>query len=121
MLDVHKNLKERVMKRVFGFWFLKSVIPLLVIEFGGIALALYLFARLVFIRQVVHNALGAALGNPYRFMGYLWGAFLHASFAVEGLMVILVVGLVLVLKNINRIIISYALMRRSEFLNSRKY
>jgi len=103
------------MKQVFNLWFLRSMIPLLLIEFLGLAVALFIFARVVFVGAVVNNALTAALGNPLRFIGYLWSAFLGAGILVQVLVLLLMVGLAFVLRDINRSLISYALMRHRDF------
>ena len=107
------NLKSRIMNRVFRFWFMRSMAPLLAIEIIVIGIAVYFFANLIFIGQVVDNALNAALGNPFKLIGYLWNAFLGTRTEVKAIIIALaLVGLKL-LSDINRGIIAYALMKRS--------
>lgn len=116
MNNSNHQLKTKVMKRVYGFWFLRSMIPLLVIEFLGIICALYFFARFVFIGQVVNSALIVSLGNPYRFAMYFLSAFLNARHIVQALIILLLAVLAFILRDVNKSIISYAVMRRREFL-----
>ena len=104
------------MKRVFGLWFLKSMTPLLVIELIAVIIAIYFFANLIFVSRVVDNAFNAALGNPVLFIGYLWDAFWGTRTEVQAIIIILFLGFGMLLRDINRSIISYILMRRSELL-----
>ncbi len=108
------------MKRVYGFWFLRSIIPLFIIEFLAIGAGLYFVARVVFVSSVVENAVIASFGKPLHLIAYLWNAFLHAGILVQGLVAILLVALGFILRDVNRSLISYALMRRSEFLRARE-
>ena len=114
------NLKMRIMNRVYRFWFLRSMLPLLVIELAVIILAVYFFANLVFVSQVVDNALNAALGNPLKLVAYLWQAFLGTRMAVKVIIVALALTAGLILRDINRSIISYLLTRRAQLFRSGK-
>lgn len=108
------QLKTKIMKRVFGMWLLKSVVPLFVLELiGGIA-ALYAFSNLIFFGKVVDNALATTLGNPFELIAYFWRAFLAAKTEVQVIIVVIFIAFGLTLRNINRSIISYALIKRGE-------
>jgi hypothetical protein len=113
------NLKLKIMKRVYGFWFLRSILPLFIIEFLAIGAGLYLVARFVFVSSVFQNALVSSSGRPLFIISYLWGAFMRAGFPLQALIVILLGVLGFILRDVNRSLISYALMRRSEYLNKR--
>ena len=102
------------MRRVFGLWFKRSIVPLFLIEFVGGIIAVYLIANFVFVSRVVDNALAAALGNPVRLTAYFWSAFLSTSTEVKVLIVALFIAFGMVLKDLNRSIVSYFLMRRDE-------
>jgi len=104
------------MKRVFRFWLLRSVAPLFLIELIVIALAIYFFANLIFVGEVVDNALNAALGNPWKLIVYLWNAFLGTRLEVQVIIAALVIAAALVLRDLNRSLISYILMKRQESL-----
>lgn len=111
------KLKHRVMKRVFRFWFLRSIMPLFAIEFIGGIVAVYFFANLIFVGAVVDNALKAALGNPLRLIGYLWISFLNTQWEVQVILVALFIASGMILRDLNRSILSYLVMRRSELLS----
>lgn len=108
------NLKFRIMKRVFGLWFLRSMVPLLVIEIIVAVLAIYLFAKFIFVAAVVNNALTAAFGNPFKLVVYLWKAFLGTRGEIQALIVAMALVGLLLLRDLNRSLISYLLLRRSQ-------
>ena len=108
------------MKRVYGFWFVQSMTPLFIIEFLAIGAGLYLIARFVFVSSVVENALIASFGKPLHLISYFWNAFWDAGLLVQGLIALLLIALGFILRDLNRSLISYAFMRRSEFLRTRE-
>lgn len=111
---LRNKLKNRIMKRVFGMWLLRSVVPLFILELiGGIA-ALYAFSNIIFVGKVVDNALATTLGNPFGLVAYFWRAFLAAQTEVQVIIVVIFIAFGLILRNINRSIISYALIKRGE-------
>ncbi len=110
----------RIMKRVYGFWFVQSMIPLFIIEFLAIGAGLYLVARFVFVSRVVENALIVSFGKPLHLISYFWNAFLNAGLLVQGLIALLLIALGFILRDLNRSLISYAFMRRSEFSRARE-
>lgn len=111
------NLKKRIMKRVFRFWLLRSVVPILIGELIVIALAVYLFANLIFVGQVIDNALNAALGNPWKLVVYLWNAFLGTRLEVQVIIIALLAAAALTLRDLNRGLISYILMKREQSMS----
>lgn len=108
------NLKFRIMKRIFGLWFLRSMVPLLIVEIVGIMLGIYLFAKLIFVNAVISNTLNAALGNPFKMIAYLWEAFLGTRGEVKALLITMGLTGLLLLRDLNRGLISYILLRRSQ-------
>lgn len=113
MNKYQSDLKTKVMNRVFRFWFLRSMAPLLLVEIIVIGIAIYAFANLIFINQVVDNALSAALGNPFKLIAYLWNSFLITRAEVKVVIIALVLVGLKLLRDVNRGIISFVLMKRA--------
>ncbi|HEY4475854.1 MAG TPA: hypothetical protein VJB92_04015 [Candidatus Paceibacterota bacterium] len=111
-----KKLKRRIMNSVFRSWFLRSVVPLFIVEIIIIVIAVYFFANLIFVGKVVDNALIAALGNPFKLIGYLWQSFLRTSAAIQVIIVALAVSAGLLLRDVNRGLISYLIIKKNEIL-----
>ena len=114
--QIKVRLKSKIMNRVFRFWFLRSMAPLIIFEVVGILLAVYIFANLIFVLQVFNNAFNAALGNPFKFIAYFWDAFLATRSEVKVIIIALAISGLLLLRDINRGIISYAIMKRNQRL-----
>ena len=114
--ELKTKLKARVMGKVFGFWFLRAMVPLLILECIGFFVALYLFANFVFVSHVVDNALTAALGNPFKLISYFWQAFLVARTEVKVILIGIAVAVGFFLRDINRGLIAYVVMRRSQWM-----
>lgn len=108
------NLKAKVMNRVYGAWFLRNTMPLLVIEVIILAVAVGFFAQFVFVEEVVSNTLNVSLGNPFKMIGYLTGAFFVASASTKAAIIAVALGLLMFLRDINKSLISYAAMKRSQ-------
>lgn len=108
------NLRNRIMKRIFGIWFLRHTMPLVILELIGLFVALSFFARLVFVEKVVSNALTAAVGNPFKLFTYLVSAFLGSEFTTQAVIVILLAVVILVLRDLNRSLIAYLVMKRNQ-------
>src|SRR3989344_4982229 len=108
------NLRNRIMKRIFGIWFLRHTMPLVILELIGLFVALSFFTRLVFVEKVVSNALTAAVGNPFKLFTYLVSAFLGSEFTTQAVIVILLAVVILVLRDLNRSLIAYLVMKRNQ-------
>lgn len=111
------NLKRRIMGRVFGMWFLRSTVPLLIVELVVLGAAFIFFARLVFVEKVVSNTLLVSFGNPFKMAGYLLDSFFATRPATKFVIIALFAVLVLLLRDINKSIIAYVSMKRSQMFN----
>ncbi|PIR89190.1 MAG: hypothetical protein COU07_02490 [Candidatus Harrisonbacteria bacterium CG10_big_fil_rev_8_21_14_0_10_40_38] len=112
MNEEQKQLKKKIMKRVFRSWFLRSTLPLIVFELVVIFFAVFFAAKVVFVGAVVNNALIAAFGNPFALLTYFWNAFWNTSITTQGLIILLLVTFLYLLRQINKIILSYILTNR---------
>ncbi len=111
---VLQNLKSRILRRVYGVWFWKYEVPLMVIELAVLIVTLSFFARFVFVEKVVANTLEASLGNPFKIVLYLLVAFAKTKTIIKFIIIIFSAGLLLFLKDINKSLINYAAMKRQQ-------
>lgn len=82
-------LKQRIMRRVYAIWFVKQVLPWLVLHGVLMATVLYTLAERVFINHMLQNAaLHTFARSPSMFAYYFFRAFLNTEILVQ----ILVVG-----------------------------
>lgn len=112
MKESNQNLKRRIMNRVFGFWFLRSMIPLFVLELAAVIMGIYLFTNFIFVGKVIDNTLNAALGSPWQMFVYLWSSFWKTRLEVQLVILGMMIFLAFLLRQLNRSIIAYVLMKR---------
>ncbi len=56
MDNINKNLQKRVMRRVYGIWFLRQIGPILLLEMPVLlAVGLWEIARAFFVARIVEN------------------------------------------------------------------
>jgi len=70
----NKNLQKRVMRRVYGIWFLKQVGPILLLEMPVLlAVGLWEIARAFFVARIVENFIisirSGSVANIVNFVG----------------------------------------------------
>jgi len=74
---MNENIKKRILARIYIIWFIKRVIPLIIIQILALAVALKLFAKNVFVSKVLQNSSIAADSGYWIFSKYLAVSFLN--------------------------------------------
>jgi len=101
------NLKSKILWKVYTAWFLKRILPLVVLEVLVIVGALYALAQFVFVEQVVSNAFSNSASNPWRLVVFLSYAFLSTHWFTK-IAIVLFLGLgALLLRDFGRTVASY--------------
>src|SRR3989344_9475853 len=101
------NLKSKILWKVYTAWFLKRILPLVVLEVLVIVGALYALAQFVFVEQVVSNAFLNSASNPWRLVVFLSYAFLSTHWFTK-IDIVLFLGLgALLLRDFGRTVASY--------------
>lgn len=115
MMDTAKqNLvyKKRIILKIYVFWFLKRIVPLIIIQIAFIALAIKIFTQGVFVSEVFKNISIVAAKSYWGILCYLAVAFWNTEFIVE-LAILAGLGLTsLVIRDIFRSILSYLVIKR---------
>ena len=111
---IHK-LGNRIRRRIFNIWFLKYELPLLAGEIILVFVAVFLIARFVFVEKVVSNAFLITVENPWRLFLFLGSSFMSAHFMVKAAVILLFAAGLLILKDINKSMVTYLLMHRKRF------
>lgn len=74
----------RIMQRVQGIWFMRRVLPFILLEIGVLAFALYTIASRVWVSRVMENFMlsmkGGIVGKIWNFTSY---AFMHTELFVQ--------------------------------------
>ena len=111
-MNTNEQLQENIMRRVYGVWFLRRVLPVAIFEVLFIALAVNLFAESVFIARVVENAVGILKDSPWAVASFLWSAFWNSRLEVKIEVASAFLMGALFLWSVKRAIVSYEIIRR---------
>ena len=81
MDNINKNLQKRVMRRVYGIWFLRQVGPILLLEMPVLlAVGLWEIARAFFVAKIVENFITSVhSGNVVTIVNFVGSALYSAS------------------------------------------
>jgi len=81
------NLKLKVMRRVYAFWFLRTAYHSLALKIVGISLLGLVLRELVSLRSVIMNTMQT--GGVDRMFSYLEYAFTHTTISVQLILVLI--------------------------------
>lgn len=105
-----ETIKKRILARVYISWFIKRVIPLIIIQALALAAALKLFAKNVFVSRVLQNASVAADSGYWVFSKYLLISFLNTRPIIQ-ICILLGLGLgALLIRDFIRSLMTYKAM-----------
>ncbi|MEK9170216.1 MAG: hypothetical protein AAB674_01055 [Patescibacteria group bacterium] len=105
-----EKIKNKILVRVYILWFLKRVIPLIILQILILALALKIFANNVFVSSVLQNVSVAARSGYWEFLKYLSVAFLGTRPLIQ---VAILIGLgigALIIRDVMRSFMTYKSM-----------
>ncbi|MBI2024700.1 MAG: hypothetical protein HYT03_01225 [Candidatus Harrisonbacteria bacterium] len=98
---------NKLLWKIYTIWFLRRILPLILIQVAVLIIVLKLLAGKIFLGKIIENASIASDSNIWEFAKYLLGAFLQTNIAVQiFIMLILSVG-ALILRDLGRAMFSY--------------
>ena len=98
---------NKILFKVYTIWFLRRIVPLMLLQIAILVVFLKLLASKVFFGKVIENASLAAGANYWAFFKYLAGAFFQTSVVVQ-LSVFLALGVgALLLRDLAKIVKNY--------------
>lgn len=83
---MNNELKNRIMRRVYGIWFVKKVLPYVAAEAAVFTGFLYFIGREVYVANVIQYASSVLAGNmahPMAFVAFALDIFIHTELAVQ--------------------------------------
>ena len=100
-------MTDRILYKVYGIWFLRRIVPLMLLQIVILVGALKLLADTVFLGKILENARGAAHSSYWEFFKYLVGAFFQTNFLAQ-IFILSVLGVgALLLRDLVRIASGY--------------
>jgi len=100
-------IKNRILWRVYFIWFLRRMLPIVLLQITILVVLVKIFARNVFISKVLENVVivsGSGYGEVFKF---LLTAFVDAHLIVQTVIVIGLGVSALVIRDIVRTLITY--------------
>ena len=111
-MNIQNTVKNKILFRVYFVWFIKRIIPIIILQIALLAGALKIFAGNVWVKSVLDNAsIQSGSGYP-EFLKYLVYAFLNTKPMVQ---IVVIIGLgvgALIFRDLVRALVTYVLMWR---------
>lgn len=116
MINTNATIKNKILWRVYVLWFLRRIVPLIVLQIAVFILVFRIFAKNVFVSKVFRNAAYAADFGYWSLLKYSFAAFLNAHLITQ-VSILLILGVAaLLLRDLIRVLITYkAMWRRDSF------
>ena len=86
MINTNEKLKNRIMKRVYFIWFVKSALPYLTLEIAAFAGFMYFVGRQIYVARVLEyssSVLSANTAHPLIFVSFAFNLFLRTHLGVQ--------------------------------------
>src|SRR3972149_5787269 len=83
---MNSELKNRIMRRVYGIWFVKKVLPYVAAETAVFTGFLYFIGHEVYVANVIKYASSVLTGNmahPMAFVSFALDIFIHTELVVQ--------------------------------------
>lgn len=111
-MSLRESLKNRLFWKIYVIWFLRRILPLVILQILTLALALEIFAKNVFVIKVLRNAAVGSSFNYWQTLKFLFNAFVNTHLITQ-VAILLVLGFgALILRDVLRSIFTYWAMWR---------
>ena len=111
-MSFRESLKNRLFWKIYVIWFLRRILPLIILQISLLALALEIFAKNVFVIKVLRNAAIGSSFNYWQALKFLGNAF-GGTKPVTQVIILLILGFsALILRDILRSLFTYWSMWR---------
>lgn len=103
-------LKNRILWKVYFTWFLRRIVPLIVLQVAVFALAFRIFANNVFVSRVFANAAAVSERGYWDLLKYMLSSFLNTS-PLTQVVILLILGILsLLIRDVVRMLVTYQSM-----------
>jgi len=100
-------IKNRILWRVYFIWFLRRMLPIVLLQIAALVVLVKIFARNVFVSKVLENVVAASGFGYGEVFKFLLAAFINAHFAVQAVIVISLGISALIIRDIVRALLTY--------------
>src|SRR3989344_6838928 len=100
-------IKNRILWRVYFIWFLRRMLPIVLIQIAVLVVLVKIFASNVFVSKVLENVVAASGFGYAEVFKFLLTAFVNAHIVVQAVIIIGLGVSALVIRDIVRALLTY--------------
>lgn len=109
-ITLRNFLKNRILWKVYFAWFLRRIVPLIVLQLAIFSVALQIFAHNVFVSSVFKNAAVVSDRGYFQLLKYMILSFLNTR-PVTQVMILVILGVIaLLIRDFFRMLVTYRAM-----------
>jgi hypothetical protein len=109
-ITVQQLLKNRILWRIYLLWFLRRIVPLIILQVAVFVLALQLFAKNVFVSKIFQNVSVVAGAGYLNVLKYAFAAFLNTRPLTQAVILLILGVVALLLRDFIRALTTYKSM-----------
>ena len=109
-ITIKHFLKNRILWKVYVMWFLRRIVPIIVLQVAVFAFVFQLFAKNVFISMVFKNAATVSANGYWALLKYMAYAFLNTHPLTQVLILVILGVLSLLIRDAVRMVATYRAM-----------
>ncbi len=100
-------LRNRILWKVYFMWFLRRIVPLIVLQIAVFALAIEIFAGNVFVSHVFQNAAVISEGSYWSVLEFMFNSFLNTR-PLTQIATLVILGIIaLLIRDLIRMAVTY--------------
>lgn len=103
-------LKNRILWKVYFMWFLRRIVPLIVLQVAVFALAFRILANNVFVSRVFANAASVSERGYWDLLKYIISSFMNTNPITQVVLLIILGILSLLIRDVVRMMVAYQSM-----------
>lgn len=109
-VTVKHFLKNRILWKVYLVWFLRRIVPLIILQLALFSIALLVFSQKVFVSKVFTNAAVTAGFGYWSLLKYMFYSFVNTRPITQVVILILLGVFALLIRDAIRMIVTYQSM-----------
>lgn len=110
----------QILRQVYRVWLFRKLAPALIAETVILSAVLYWVGRIVFVQQIIVNALNVLFRNPPQIFSFFISAFAHAYGLTRFLAILIIVLAALLIRHSTQGVLRFILVRQNYFARAQK-
>lgn len=110
-----QKMRGEILQGVYRVWLVRKLLPVICLEIILTSIFLLLIARMVFVRQIIINAMDVVFVNPIGIFTFLERAFMETTFSGKLLSIGMIVLVAFLIRHITQGALRYILVKENFF------